>query len=353
MPGDGVGGTRVRGARGARSGARVGLSLAPAPRTSPPDAACGGREWRPRQRSRRARQPDAVQLGIALAPDPGLEYEAVRDGGPARPVRWPPYLQDQGLSAAGQCNSRPHAPGQPGGRWGRRPSARAGGLRPPPQPPPHPARRARHRRPQGGHQAGDGQDPRRRLDLRPPAGHPDQRGGRLGRARAPVGPLLRLGIRPRALREQPGAGRGPEAEAQAPGHRRLGERRHGSRRPSPPCAEKAGAGERRLAAGPGPAGCHADPLEQLLLRDAPEAAGGIAGRRQGDDPARRPQGEEVRAAPWNRDRDAERLGPLAGRPRLAATGGAPPRRHAPAPGRRRPTGTPFPWPGSRGRSPIA
>ena len=127
------------------------------------------------------------------------------------------------------------------------------------------------------------------------AGYPTTGVDASGRAGPAVGPLVQFGHRSWPLRQEPGAGRRAGAEAQAPGESACASREApvaptcpGGCSPSRRWEASAHLGSTSLIVG------HAEALEQLLRRDAPQAPGGVAARRQGHHPARLPQGEEVR-----------------------------------------------------------
>ena len=269
-----LGWPRVRGACGARSGP-LDLPLAPAPWAREADEARRRRERGLRERRRRRPQADVVRLGFAHAPDPGLEHEAVHDGGAARPLRG-----RRRRSRPGSIRVRPErsrgtrstgawwwsVPATP--RWASGASLAATASRRPrwarlaSQ-----VRRAGIKRVTGKVLADDSIFDRRR-------GIPTSGVDASGE----LGPLSGLsydsGHRPRPLREEPGARRRPGAEAQARaarGPRRRGDR---PRQPSGAGAPQGAAWERELAHCRHASRRHAQALEQLLRRDAAEAPRG-------------------------------------------------------------------------------
>ena len=125
-----------------------------------------------------------------------------------------------------------------------------------------------------------GTDPGRRLDLRSPPGSTHGRRRCIRRAVPALGPLLRLRLHPRPLRQESRAGRGPGLEAQAARDRRLRQGRHRPRRPSGAGAAQAVPRKRCLAPDQAPLRPNAQAIQQLLRRDAAEAARRLTTRRR-------------------------------------------------------------------------
>ena len=233
-----------------------------------------------------ARQADVVRLGVAHAPDPRLEHEAVHDGGTSRPLRREGDVQDEGLYASDRSGRRAHARREPGRGRCRRPGARDARLRSPITASLDPAGQAGWPGPQGGDQAGH------RQGARADASIFDRRRGIPTSgvdASGELGPLSGLSydsgivhghyaknpelVAARALRRKLRANGGPG-------------RKGGTGRANLPArALRQGAARERRARPPWRNAPRRDAqaLEQLLRRDAAEAPRGVPRGRQGDD----------------------------------------------------------------------
>ena len=268
-----------------------------------------------------ARQADAVRLGFAHAPDPGLEHEAVHDGGTARPLRGEGDVQDQGLSASDRSGRRTHAPREPGRGRCRRPGARgsAASLADTACPSTPLGRLAGQVRKAGikrvtGKVLADASIFDRRRGI--PTSGVDASGE--------LGPLSGLSYDSGIVHGH--YAKNPElVAARALRHKLRATGVHvgkGTGRANLPARalRRAPLGSVSSPTVANAPRRHAQALEQLLRRDAAEAPRRISRGRQGDDAAGHTEGEEVRPPRGSPGVDGERVRPLAGGSGVAPRG---------------------------------
>ena len=319
--------SRGRGAGGAalpasaRRGAARRLHLALDELRTGSATSCSARAARaaPRVRHRRRRQPSPVHLATAATREspprtrscspPRRCSTASAPDAPSRRRGSTPWRGRRRRAHAARATWSSSAPAIPAlGQRGLRPHHDLPLTR-------SPTSRATSARPASSGITGE--HPGRRHGLRPPPRRADH-GRRAPTARPALGPLVTTRVRRRRLREEPGDRRGPALQSRLRDARGRVERRRRARRPARSRLRRPTARPGPLADGRGADRRDEQALEQLLRRDAAQAARG-RGRHAGHDPARRRRSQSVRPhSSARRVRAEDGSGLIALEPRLAA-----------------------------------